>query len=97
MIMQQRGNNNTVLVLHIYTGNRLEVIMREFNINNVLLRHTDRRYVSFDSLDVNQVKDELWSRHLSTKGKKAELISRLKGHLENPQTQVNQQACFKKS
>lgn len=43
----------------------------------------DRHYVSIESLSVQQLRDELTNRQLSKKGKKPELVARLKDAVGN--------------
>lgn len=77
-----------VFYVFLSIGNGLEVIMKFLKIDNILHARTDRRYVSMDSLAVDQIKDELRSRNLSTKGNKVTLLVRLKEAVGNPQAQV---------
>ena len=59
------------------------VKLSEVQNHNILDNQKDRHYVSIESLSVNQLKDELNNRHLSKKGKKSDLVVRLKDAIGN--------------
>ena len=66
------------------------VKLSDVQIHNILDNQKDRHYVSIESLSVNQLKDELNNRHLSKKGKKPDLVARLKDAIGN-----NTKVCLK--
>lgn len=64
-------------------GDDLRRIIEQLQLHNVLENRNDRRYVSIESLTISQLKDELASRNLEKKGKKCDLVSRLKQAIGN--------------
>ncbi len=68
-------------------GDELEVIINKTQLHNILEDREDRHLSSVDSLSVAQLKDELTTRGLPAKGKKAALVARLKEAL-GPNTKV---------
>lgn len=65
------------------TGDDLRKIIRDVEIHRILDNKKDRHYVSIESLSVLQLRDELTNRNLSKKGKKPELVARLKDAVGN--------------
>nr|XP_011426297.2 uncharacterized protein LOC105327491 [Crassostrea gigas] len=65
------------------TGDDLRKIIRDVQIHHILDNKKDRHYVSIESLSVQQLRDELTNRQLSKKGKKPELVARLKDAVGN--------------
>nr|XP_022301977.1 uncharacterized protein LOC111109978 [Crassostrea virginica] len=61
------------------TGDDLRKIIKDVQIHNILDNQKDRHYVSIESLSVNQLNN----RHLSKKGKKPDLVARLKDAIGN--------------
>ena len=64
--------------LHQFAGDDLRIILRDLNISNVLEERADRHFVTVDALSMAQIREELEERGLSRRGKKAELVARLK-------------------
>lgn len=66
-----------------FVGDDLRKIKRDLEIHRILDNKKDRHYVSIESLSVLQLRDELTNRNLSKKGKKPELVARLKDAVGN--------------
>lgn len=66
-----------------FVGDDLRKIIRDVQIHHILDNKKDRHYVSIESLSVQQLRDELTNRQLSKKGKKPELVARLKDAVGN--------------
>ncbi len=80
--------------LCILSGSDLQVLMDNFRICNVLDNKEDRHITNAEGLTMAQLKEELQNRDLSTKGKKADLVARLRA-VTGPNGKVCQQNCTK--
>ena len=61
----------------------MRTLLTSFNVVAVLNNQADRHMTSIENLTVAELRDELDQRKLSTKGKKMDLLVRLKETLGN--------------
>ena len=72
----------------LLAGTHLRTVLTDFDVTAVLQNQADRRMTNVENLTVAELKDELQQRNLPIKGKKPDLIVRLKQVIGN-NTQVS--------